>query len=98
MPSRVINIILGLSFNKEYVYRKLKIQSIFWSVGITAQRFRVQSSEVRSKGEYRMSNVEGMYSVYFIKKIEQIETTLRYSAVHHSAVLRFAVQPLNGEP
>jgi len=54
-----------------------------------------------------MSNAEGMYSacrehlgrtVYFIKKIEQSETTLRYSAVHHSAVLRFAVQPLNGEP
>ncbi len=46
-----------------------------------------------------MSNVEGMYSacrellcrtVYFIKKTEQSETTLRYSAVHYSAVLRFA--------
>jgi hypothetical protein len=39
-----------------------------------------------------------MYSVYFFKKIEQSETILRYFAVHHSAVLRFAVQPLNREP
>ncbi len=42
-----------------------------------------------------MSNVEGMYSVYFIKKTEQAyfaklatkaksETTLRHSAVRHS--------------
>ncbi len=45
-------------------------------------------------------------TVYFIKKIEQAysaekatkarsETTLRNSAVRHSAVLRFAVKPLN---
>ena len=63
----------------------------------------------RSNNEYRISNVEGMYSVYFIKKIEQAyftklatkaksETTLRYSAVHYSTVLRFAVQCLNPEP
>ena len=47
-----------------------------------------------------MSNVEGMYSarrellcrtVYFIKKTEQSETTLRNSAVRYSTVLRFAV-------
>jgi hypothetical protein len=31
-----------------------------------------------------MSNVEGMYSVYFIKKTEQSETTLRHSAVRYS--------------
>jgi hypothetical protein len=28
-----------------------------------------------------MSNTEGMYSIYFIKRIERSETTLRYSAV-----------------
>ncbi len=37
-----------------------------------------------------MLNVKGMYSVYFMKKTEQSETTLRNSAVHYSAVLRFA--------
>ena len=31
-------------------------------------------------------------TVNFIKKTEQSETTLRNSAVHYSAVLRFAVQ------
>ncbi len=31
-----------------------------------------------------------MYSVYFIRKNERSETTLRYSAVHYSTVLRFA--------
>jgi len=31
-----------------------------------------------------MSNVEGMYSVYYIKTTEQRETTLRYSAVRYS--------------
>jgi len=40
-----------------------------------------------------MLNIEGMNPVYFIKKIEQRETILR-----HSAVLLFAVQPLNPEP
>ena len=55
------------------------------------------------------SNVEGMYSacrellcrtVYFIKKTEQSETILRNSAVHYSAVLRFApfIVTLNVEP
>jgi len=33
-----------------------------------------------------MSNVEGMYSVYFKIKTEQSETTLRYSAVCFSEV------------
>ena len=37
-------------------------------------------------------------TVYFIKKIEQSETTLRHSAVRHSAVLRFAVQIPNRQP
>jgi hypothetical protein len=49
-----------------------------------------------------MSNVEGRYSVYFIKKTEQSETTLRNStrlsssqaAVRYSAVLRFAFQSI----
>jgi hypothetical protein len=36
-----------------------------------------------------MSNVEGMQIADFIKKTEQSETTLRYSTVHYSAVLRF---------
>ena len=58
----------------------------------------VQRFCVKANIECRMSNVEGMYSVYFIKKIELSETTLRHSAVHYSAVLRFAVQPLNPEP
>ncbi len=30
-----------------------------------------------------MSNVEVMYSVHFIKRTEQSETTLRHSAVRH---------------
>ncbi len=31
-----------------------------------------------------MSNVEGMYSVYFVKKTEQSESILRNSAVRYS--------------
>jgi len=68
------------------------------------QRFRVQ--RFRGSGfrgfcgdKKRISNVEGMYSarreflcrtVYLIIKTEQSETTLRYSAVRYSTVLRFA--------
>jgi len=33
-----------------------------------------------------MSNVEGMYSIYFYKKIERSESILRNSAVRYSAV------------
>jgi hypothetical protein len=49
--------------------------------------------------EYRMSNVEGMYSarrellcrtVYFIKKTEQSETTLRHSAVRRLNQIRLS--------
>jgi len=45
----------------------------------------------RFQGIAGRSNVEGRYSVYFIKKTERSETTLRHSAVRYSAVLRFAV-------
>ncbi len=47
----------------------------------------------RSNNEYRISNVEGIYSarreplgrtIYFIKKIEQSDSTLRHSAVRYS--------------
>ena len=37
-----------------------------------------------TNNECRMSNVEGMYSVYFMKKTEQSETILRHSAVRYS--------------
>jgi hypothetical protein len=40
------------------------------------------------------SYVEGMHTVYFIKKTEQSETTLRHSAVHYSSVLRFSFHAL----
>ncbi len=43
-----------------------------------------------SNHEYRMSK-EGILSI-FIKKAERSDSILRNSAVHHSAVLRFAVQ------
>ncbi len=45
------------------------------------------------KTEYRITNIEGRRNVFYLFniKIEQSETTLRYSAVHYSAVLRFAV-------
>jgi hypothetical protein len=35
-----------------------------------------------------MSNVEGMYSIYFIKRTEHSETILRYSAVFRSRLQR----------
>jgi hypothetical protein len=37
-----------------------------------------------SNNEYRMSNIEVMYSVYFIKRTERSETILRHSAVRYS--------------
>jgi len=37
-------------------------------------------------------NVEVMYTIYFMNKMERSETTLRNSAVRYSIVLRFAVQ------
>ena len=40
-----------------------------------------------------MSNVEGMYSVIFIKKPEQSETTLRYSAVRYSTFFGSLFRP-----
>jgi len=38
--------------------------------------------------EHRTSNIERriMYSIYFIKKTEQSDSTLRHSAVRYSAV------------
>jgi len=40
-----------------------------------------------SNNECRMSNVEGMYFIYFTKKTERSETTLRHSIFN---ILRFA--------
>ena len=64
-----------------------------------------KGSEVMCKGEYRimnvecrMSNVEGMHSVNFIKKIELSETTLRHSAVRCSTSEPLNPKPLNPEP
>ena len=37
-----------------------------------------------------MSNVEGMYSIYYIKTTEQSETTLRYSAVRCSNLIQLS--------
>jgi hypothetical protein len=39
---------------------------------------------------------EGILSIF--KQTEQSETTLRYSSVRYSAVLRFAFKHLNPEP
>jgi hypothetical protein len=39
--------------------------------------------------ECRIMNVEGRYSVYFIKKAEQSETILRHSAVSCSVQVKF---------
>ncbi len=59
----------------------------------------IYRKENRRTAEYQMSNVEGRNSacrellcrtVYFIKKTERSETTLRHSAVHYSSVLRFS--------
>ena len=85
----------------------LILNTVFCEGGFGVQRFRVQrfrGSGFRgfcgdkkriSNVEYRIMNVEGMYSarreflcrtVYLIIKTEQSETTLRYSAVRYSTV------------
>ena len=57
--------------------------------GVQPSRWR-WSCEFDQKRTYWTSNIEWMNSVYFIKRTE-----LSNSKVRNSAVLRFAVQPLN---
>ena len=80
----------------------MSVSSVFLEPGS-----KVQGSGLCVKSEYRITNIEsrmskeGILAIYFIKiKIERSETTLRYSTVRYSAVLRFAFNhiTLNLEP
>ena len=56
-----------------------------------AEGGRLSRREPSKADKYRIMNVEGMYSVFFIKKTVRSDSILRNSAVGYSAVLRFVV-------